>query len=231
MKIEINNKSYYLDAITLEDHYIVQTEVALNPQPEFFVASYLTGCSEKELRALSLEDWGYVWYLVETHIQQENSRLERAEKVIVLDGIKYGLVDINKMSIGEFADLDVILNDKSGFDTKIHEILAILYRPLLPDGSVEKYDVDSISARASAFRRIRIAEARLGLAFFLNSELQYLRAMLASSAIQETISQSMPDLKGIILTLMYHLQDLGTQFFSYSRTTNTSTSTGLPKQE
>lgn len=231
MKIEINNKSYYLDAITLEDHYIVQTEVALNSQPEFFVASYLTGCSEKELRSLTLEEWGYVWYLIETHIQLENSRLERAEKVIILDNVKYGLIDVNKMSIGEFADLDVILNDKSGFDTKIHEMLAILYRPLLPDGSVEKYDIDTVTERANRFRKMRIAEAKLGLAFFLSSELQYLRAMLASSAIQETITQSMPDLKEIIQILMYHLQDLGTRSSSYSQTTSTSISTEHQKQE
>jgi hypothetical protein len=74
------------------------------------------------------------------------------------------------MTIGEFADLDVIVSDPSA-DSKLHEILAVLYRPIVArkwrKNIVEKYDYDGFKHRTELFLDLPISMSKAISGFFL----------------------------------------------------------------
>ena len=67
-----------------------------------------------------------------------------------MDGVDYGLVpDMDRISVGEFADLEIYCKDS---DTNMHHIMAILYRPVVRTVAnwyeIEPYSPDVKKAEA-----------------------------------------------------------------------------------
>jgi hypothetical protein len=77
------------------------------------------------------------------------------QKKFKLDGVSYGIIpDMNKLSLGEWIDLEEFSKD---IINNIHIILAILYRPIIKSNilipyQIESYDSDNLNDRAKLFK-------------------------------------------------------------------------------
>lgn len=90
-------------------------------------------------------------------------------KTFEIDDIQYGLVDFNKLTVGEFADLESILAEPNGND-KLHLLLAIVYRPIIKWNrnkyEIEKYDSISLEERSEIFKNKLSVSVGFGASLF-----------------------------------------------------------------
>lgn len=90
-----------------------------------------------------------------------------------LDGVWYGFIpNWKKVTFAEFVDLDTLFSKKKNqILDHIHLLTAIMYRPIISDPSlpkyeIEKYDVDSMEDRAYLFKNELDIRYFLGAQFF-----------------------------------------------------------------
>ena len=173
MKIlfELDDQKWQIDQIKIRDYYQIKTHLLLDDtNSRYHIISVLSGCPVETLRDFTLEAWNELWTNLELMIQVEMYNQQDVVHQFTHDGVEYGLLDFDKMTIGEFADLDVIISDPNA-DSRIHEILAVLYRPITgrkwKKNIVEKYDYDGFKHRAELFMDLSIGRARAVSGFFL----------------------------------------------------------------
>jgi len=83
-------------------------------------------------------------------------------------GVNYKFMDMANMSFGEFVDIDTFLQkDKSYTKSNMQDLMAILYRPVMEDGSIEDYDINKTKKRAEVFRDLPVKYLQGSLRFFL----------------------------------------------------------------
>ena len=90
---------------------------------------------------------------------------EDFKKVIEIDGIKYGFVEkLSSLSLGQWMDIEHYLQDSIG---NLHKLMAMFYRPIQEDGSIEPYDSVSGVDRAELFKeKLSINNCYGALLFF-----------------------------------------------------------------
>jgi hypothetical protein len=227
MKIEfqLGNKTYKISGMTVGDWYHIQDEIILNPHASIAITSYLSGCPEEDLKQLEMEAWNLLWESVEDFIKICKAPTGGLTKEIKHEGVKYYLIDQNAMTIGEFADLDILVSSP-GSEKKLHEIAAILYRPMV-DGVIEAYNSETFRARAESFKLLPLNDAVKVLNFFLlsahqslSSTLDYLKSMIKDP--------TMRDQKEMLQSTLNLLQEVGTRLLSYSPMNESSNLTRLP---
>lgn len=79
---------------------------------------------------------------------------------IEIDGQAYTVSPSDKLTLGEWVDIDAIM--AGGSDSRISEMLAVVCRP-----PGEKYDPDTAAARGDIFRRLTCDKALAPVNFFL----------------------------------------------------------------
>ena len=218
MKIEftINEKTYKISGLTVYDYYFVQNELVLNPHASFAVVSYLSECDIELLKQLDTHEWSGLWTVVQQYIKECQSPEQGVSKIIKVNGTKYGLINVDSMSIGEFADLDILISSP-GADRKLHEVAAILYRPLV-NGEPEAYDPVSLKARAEEFKLLPLSDAMKALNFFLLSGLRSLNNIVDYlQQVLETETMT-PEQEEIVQTTHMQLQEVGIKLSSSSPT-------------
>jgi hypothetical protein len=109
-----------------------------------------------------------------------------------LDGVDYILMeDINKISTGEFIDLDTLINDKDETVDNLHLIMAIMYRPK-KESLIEKYNSSTVEGRSLLFKeKLTCDYAISSLVFSLALGLNYLENL------QDSLEQSKENLNEI----------------------------------
>lgn len=220
MKIEfqIEDSTYKIANLTVYDWYHIQDELMLNPYAGFSIISYLTGCSEEELKAMDVDDWNDLWRITQDFIKQESTSNLLPERIYKFQKVKYGLMNPEKMTIGQFADLDILINSP-GQEKKIHEIMAMIYRPILSDRDgeleIEEYDPDKVKKRGNDFLTVPLKDAVKALNFFLLTGQQYLSNIADYlKQIQETEKMT-TEQEEIFQMIHRRLSDLGTTLSSY----------------
>lgn len=233
MKVDfkIGKNKYVIRELTLEDHYAIQTELTINDKPGFFIISLLSGCPIEELRELPMDNWEELWTTVQAYLINVNQTRGVFKSIIELDGKEYGMVDLNTISVGEFADLDVIVNSTDA-DHKAHEAMAILYRPITVKHTehryeIEEYNTDTLRDRAHLFRRLKLIDVRRSMGFFLGTVLQSTEDTLRSLEITEEMEKAVPEIRETILLTSRSLRDLGTTLSSLYQIQIPSKSTEL----
>jgi predicted transcriptional regulator len=215
MKVDFNigKAKYEIKDVTISDHYAIQTELALNDKPGFFIVNLLSGCPIEDLKLLSMENWSELWNATQTFLIDQNQKKSTFKSVIVLNNVEYGIVNMNKMSIGEFADLDMILSSTDA-ERRIHEALAVLYRPVTKKKGISyeiaPYLEDDYLDRAELFKSIPISDAKRAIGFFLLSAIQSTRATLDSLTGMKDLAKEMPEIIETILQTDRNLNELGT---------------------
>jgi hypothetical protein len=171
VKFKVEDKSYEIKDLTVKNYYEIKTNLIVNNlEDKYFLFSKLSDCPIEEIKKIPGEYWLELWAQLEVMVS--NSLLKDLNVInkFTFDGVKYGLVNFDDMSIGEFADLDVILSMEQA-DSKIHEVLAILYRPVtkstLLGYEIEPYDFKSFKERCQHFLDLPVKYAKSAISFFL----------------------------------------------------------------
>lgn len=172
INFELDDKKWSIENIKIRDYYRIKTDLVLNDtNSRYNIISVLSGCPIEILKDFTLSSWNEIWQNLEIMLQVEMFNTQQIVHQFTHDGIEYGLLDFDKMTIGEFADLDVIVSDPNA-DSRIHEILAVLYRPIVAKkwrkNIVEKYDYEGFKYRSQLFLDLPISTSKAISGFFLN---------------------------------------------------------------
>lgn len=231
MKIEfqIGTKFYSVRKPTIRDYYKIRQEMAFNETPSFFLLSLLSDCPEDQLRRLDIDQYQSLWEEFEKFYALENQDSLLAPPVIEHSGIDYGLIKMDKMTIGEFADLDIIFNSENS-ESRLHEIMAILYRETVVSNGenyiLVPYDFDAQKERAEKFKDLPISYTRGVLGFFLLSGIRYIEAT-ADSLAADPETKNNPQVVQALTTLRKFLEP-GSELLYFLPETALSKSTELP---
>ena len=183
LAFQIGNTFNEIKSLNLRQHYKVQQEIRINPKPQIDIIKMLSGCEDKDIYRLDLDQFTELWLAFEDYYITQLQTDKDPEKVITLGDKEYALLDLQKMTVGEFADLDVIATGPNA-EQKIHEVLAVLYRPIREKTEwgyiVEEYDGNSAKRRAEEFLDLDLGIAMRGLNFFLGSGQAFLNSTLSS---------------------------------------------------
>lgn len=93
-------------------------------------------------------------------------------KEIIIEGVEYKFIDINKIKIGEYISLKTISQDRNIYDA-LPEILTILIRPIN-----EKYNPDLSNSRIEMFsNKLMVGDFLKGVSFFLTGKEEFITTM------------------------------------------------------
>jgi hypothetical protein len=178
-KIGLNK--YEFNEISLKIYYKLQDLLA-NPEEgtEYKIVECLTGCPSETLLKLKYKDWLMVWEEAQLQITSLVGNTTAINPIITFQGVKYGLPNVDDMTVGEFADLDLILGDKNA-ERKLEDIAAIVYRPVIEQRGnvlkIEPYDTDGYKYRKEIFMDLPVSAVKSANSFFL----QYANLSLKST--------------------------------------------------
>lgn len=221
LNFQIGKDKYEVRDLTIQDYYDMQLKLTLSDQDTGFeIVSALSGCPIDQLKKIKYEEWLILWKSVQYNIHRVITISEdKFTPILVLNDVRYGMVNMDNISVGEFGDLDVILSSPNA-DKRMHEAIAILYRPIIEEQGkkykIEEYDSDTFPDRAEEFRNFPLSEARVAITFFLRSGSNSLKVMLDSlTAAMTEMKGDMPDhLKDQLNQTLKRLQEDGTQLSS-----------------
>jgi hypothetical protein len=174
IEFTIKDKAYKIEKVTIGDSYKVDQYLHTDDEDnKFEIISVLSGCPLHEVKSLKLKEWNYLWHSVVNMFQSIEPDFARK---ITLGGIEYGMMDVSKMTIGEFSDIDVISQKQKS----IHEVLAVLYRPIVnsknSEYEIEAYDSNACQERSIHFLDCELRFARGCTSFFLKYSQEYLKS-------------------------------------------------------
>jgi len=209
---KINGTEYEFKDITLRTYYNIK-EILQDPKKgsEFEIVSVMTGCPVSELKRLKYQDWLMVWEEAQLKMISASQSTESIRPIIEFDGVKYGLPAIEDITIGEFADLDIIMAGDNA-ESKLANIAAVLYRPILKKKgnrlTLEPYNTEKYQERLEAFQDLPISAIKSANAFFLQSANSLLKST-ADSLIQKAQKQNLTPSEGLEALQNLLLQDPG----------------------
>lgn len=189
IEFKIKDAEYSIGDITIGQYYKIQHLLALDSaDAKLQVVHHLSGCPVEDLKELQQFQFLQLFAAIaEGPLNTEKDK--KLWKHIGLHGKAYGLVNYDKLTIGEFADMDVLRVDPLK-EQKLHIMMAILYRPATVISEtfdwveIEKYDGDTLDARAKEFLDLPLKYVYSALSFFLLTP-KFLLNDLADSLTQE----------------------------------------------
>ena len=166
-----------INDITLNDFYSISKNLLMNNIDDALaVTSRLTATPIAELKKLSPDKWLTLLVSIHEMVNREIHGQGEILKTITLNEIEYFLIEFETMTLGEFIDLDIVLNSP-GAEQSMHKILSIIYRPKI-DGVISEYDSDQSNERADDFLEMKYSNAKSVMYFFFSSERMSLDRML-----------------------------------------------------
>ena len=170
IKFSINNKKYKIEKIRIKDlYYILDAMKYEEKEAGIKIISELSGAPESEVALLKTYQFNPLYSLLVEKLKI--TRNYPLQTKIYLNGIKYGFINFENMTIGELADLEIIKADPKA-DYLTHQILSILYRPITKDREVdyevEEYNGAKCKKRSEDFLELDV-EVMYGAIFFFNN--------------------------------------------------------------
>lgn len=168
----IKGIDYTIKDVTISQYYEIYEDILVDDTSAHFnICSKLSGCDLKALKTLKPIDWQLLWASIVGMLNSYfNKDLSTLNQEIEHNGIRYGLINPNKMTIGEYADLDVITSSDT-FHKRYHEILAILYRPILRKNiftkKIQAYEDTDLEEQSEIFKELPLYHVQSALSFFL----------------------------------------------------------------
>jgi len=204
---KFNRTTYYFSDLTLRKYYELKNILGTEDKDkEFKIVEILTDCPVDVLKRMTFNDWLLIWAEAEYQITNLQGDTDSIKPVIELNGVKYGLPAIEELTIGEFADLDIILSGNNA-ESKMAEIAAVLYRPIKSQVGdklvLEPYDTLGFQNRVNIFQDLPISAIKSANSFFLQSANSYLKSTADSLLkLEETklmSSQDLDNLRSLLL--------------------------------
>jgi len=185
IEIKINGNKYEINKLRIKDLYVIQDlQLTENLRDRVKFISALSGCPEEDLLKLK----NYQFKSIEVQVAELMSKKSsNIPFLLVLQDMKFGLVHFDELSVGEFADIEIILSDIN-YSKKLHEFMSIIYRPITGSmGStytIDEYDHKACQARAYMFLEMEVDQLEAVTDFFFSLEKESIKAMLDSLEVQ-----------------------------------------------
>lgn len=238
IEFTIGKKTYKIPELTIREYYKIQhfleegTIASKDMEQQFNIISTLSECPVDELKTLTTYEWSLTWTtfvrVIETYFSQDiGGIIDEFEH----KGTNYGLIKLDQITVGEFADLDIIVNADDS-QKRLHEVLAILYRPIKKRGLfrtvITPYkDIDFVE-NSELFKDLPLKFVKSSLSFFLLLGNQSLTNMLDSLTQQVKKTKHLPDpVRAELLAQVRLLLKDGGIFSIYSHTKTLQIMTGL----
>ena len=166
-------KEYIIGDVCIKHYYDIQDLIAFEQaETQLTVVSSLSGCPVDILKKLEAHQFNTLWK--EVFIRKVSTVGEKKpfHKIITLNRKGYGFVHVDKLTMAEFADLDILTTDPNR-EKMLHQIMAVLYRPLIECDdkgnkyTIEEYDSDSCNERAEEFKDLPLDVVHGAMSFFL----------------------------------------------------------------
>jgi hypothetical protein len=183
-------------------------------QLEYKIVTLLSDCPEKALKKLKFSDWLIIWEEAKYRLSTLHGNADAIKPVIELNGVKYSLPDIADLTIGEFADLEVI-QSATDSNKRLNEVAAVLYRPVKKTRGkkvvIEDYDTEGFEERKELFMDLPLWAIKSANSFFLRSVQQSLENTAESLKSMTKISSMSPEQKENVEKMLDLLPGLGGQ--------------------
>lgn len=114
--------------LSLTKYYQIQGLLGLITQAnnQLEIVSILADCPFDSLLRMNSSEFDELWNLC---LQGPlNGSAEPFERIQIIDDKEYHFIDITKLTIGEYADMDVLNNHPNSIQ-QLHKMMAILWRP------------------------------------------------------------------------------------------------------
>ena len=169
---------------TIEKYYKIQEWLTLSDQrdPQVKMISILSGASEDEIRGLESAEFEKIWYWAS--IGPLSALTDTAfRNRIEVAGQEFAFLNLKTLSIGELADMDT-LKAHPQVDKQLHKMMAILYRPIGPDGKPVPHTSEGFEERAELFlHEMSVAPVVAAIDFFFHITKVSLNSMMDSLAM------------------------------------------------
>ena len=216
IEFKIGKQEYKVEELTIDNYYKIQNLlVTEGMKAKLKIVSLLSGASIKELGTLDNYQFISLWNaIIEGPLNHSDDH--PLYKHIVLNGKLYGFMEFSKMSIGEFADMEVLKQDPQK-QAKLHVMMAVLYRPatqITGDWIVtDPYDGDTVMERAEIFKNMPLKYVYGALRFFLQVRKILLNNMLDSLILTEEtmkdLTKEQIELVSLMSQLILEWQEVG----------------------
>ena len=172
INFSIEKTGYKIESIKLKDLYYIMDQVKYEPKTAGVnIVAELSGAPVGKIKKLKSFQFAPLYALIDEMIKYKEVPLKR---VLNLNGTEYGFIPFDELTIGELADLEIIKAD-SRADFLTHEVLSILYRPIIKkkgdEYEVEEYDGARCKRRSSDFLDVEL-EVVYGAIFFFTTFIQ-----------------------------------------------------------
>jgi len=204
-EFQIGKTTYRFQDITVRTYNTLQAILASEEKDkEFAIVECLTLAPVAKLKTLKYADWLLVWEETILQIQTLNGTTDKIQPIIEFKGAKWGLPNVQDMSVGEFADLEVFFSQKDS-GSNMHQAAAILYRPVLKQKGeyilLEPYDAEKARERTEDFLDLPLSAIRSANAFFLQSATSLLRNTAHSLSKSKGMNWMSPEDREQLLSL------------------------------
>jgi hypothetical protein len=126
--------------------------------------SISTGLTPEQIKE---HGWIQILEVADNITQYFLNESHQFHKEFEFKGVKYGFIDLNNLSFGEFVDIDTLLSKPPvERQSELHIHMALLYRELDESGKLVKYDGSKVVERAEIFRDLPIRYVHGALSFF-----------------------------------------------------------------
>jgi len=170
--IEFGGTDYKVNEPTIHGWAQLNLLKDIEADDDFYLSllSISTGIDETDLRKANFTQVRDAAEYLSDYFLKEG---ERFYPEFEFKGVKYKFMDMANMSFGEFVDIDTFTHkDKSYTKSNMQDLMAILYRPVMEDGSIEPYNINLTKQRAELFRELPVKYLQGSLRFFLVLEKQ-----------------------------------------------------------
>ncbi len=175
IEFKLNKKTYHIDKLTLEkSNQILEFASKSDIASLVRVISILSNCAVEELYELNKGEFDALWKAILNKVLVVN-KIEAPKSITLSNGLEVFLIDINKLTISEFADIEFL----NALTNNTHKILSILYRPK-SKGKIIKYDSEVCSARADMFLELEMDIVKSIESFFLHIVKTYTNRLVRS---------------------------------------------------
>lgn len=217
IEFKIKGVEYVVKEPTIRDYYTLQNELVQSDiNAKINIICHLSGCTPRDLKRLDKYQFMELWNVIaERHLDiSETSPYYRS---FLFKDTQYGFLDMSNITLGEFADMDVLKADPQS-QKKLHNMMAILYRPAIQITEnwmeVEEYDSELATKRAEDFLDLPLKYVYGSLNFFLQVS-KYLYENMVDYLIKtEEMTEIQKEMLQTSSQIMLELLEIGTISFS-----------------
>lgn len=188
-RINYNGKTYTVSEPTLDVYMALQKEIDYASDMELAVSliGWVTGLDDSEIKEA---DAYSIMSVAEHLIEYYNESGKKFYETFEFLGKTYKFLDMKGMTFGEYIDIDTFLQKPNSYkQTRLNELMAMLYREVDENGKQKPYNVEEIKANGDLFRKLPLKYFNGCLVFFYhigNMSLKPTRLFLLRQMITRT---------------------------------------------